>query len=74
MVTSQMVDLKHTLQFHLPILEAIEERDARRAFSLMTDHLLDAQNLALHAREEERAKQFRAHLAGAGHSFSTRRR
>ena len=74
MVTSQMVDLKHTLQFHIPILDAIEQRDAQRAFSLMTDHLIDAQNLALHAREEERAKQFRAHLAGAGRSLAARSR
>ncbi len=71
MVTSQMVDLKHTLQFHLPILEAIEQRNPQRAFSLMTDHLIDAQNLALNAREQERAKQFRAHLAkSGGHSTS----
>jgi GntR family transcriptional repressor for pyruvate dehydrogenase complex len=74
MVTSQMVDLKHTLQFHIPILDAIEQRDAQRAFSLMTDHLIDAQNLALHGREEERAKQFRAHLAGAGRSLAARSR
>ena len=74
MVTSQLVDLKHTLQFHLPILDAIEQRDPQRAFSLMTDHLIDAQNLILHARDEERAKQFRAHLAGAGGNLVTRSR
>jgi GntR family transcriptional regulator, transcriptional repressor for pyruvate dehydrogenase complex len=71
-VTSQMVDLKHTLEFHRPILEAIEQRDPQRAFSLMTDHLIDAQNLILYAREEERAKQFRAHLAGAGSNLPSR--
>jgi GntR family transcriptional regulator, transcriptional repressor for pyruvate dehydrogenase complex len=74
MVTSQMVDLKHTLQFHVPILDAIEQRDAQRAFSLMTDHLIDAQNLALDARDEERARQFRAHLAGAGRNLAARSR
>jgi GntR family transcriptional regulator, transcriptional repressor for pyruvate dehydrogenase complex len=72
MVTSQMVDLKHTLQFHRPILEAIEQRDPQRAFSLMSDHLIDAQNLVLHAREEEHTKQFRAHLAGADGNLSSR--
>jgi GntR family transcriptional repressor for pyruvate dehydrogenase complex len=74
MVTSQMVDLKHTLEFHRPILEAIEKRDSQRASSLMTDHLIDAQNLALHAREDARAKQFRAHLARAGGSVASRLR
>ena len=31
MMTSEMVDLEHTLQFHVPILAAIEQRDSRLA-------------------------------------------
>lgn len=73
MVTSQLVDLQHTLQFHIPILEAIEGRDAQRAFALMTDHLLDAENLVLHSRQQARDKQFREHLA-AGISEVVRRK
>ena len=42
MVTSQLVDLEHTLQFHQPILVAIEQRNPALASHLMTDHLTDA--------------------------------
>jgi DNA-binding FadR family transcriptional regulator len=31
MVTSRMVDLEHTLRFHIPIMEAIEQREPRQA-------------------------------------------
>lgn len=73
MVTSQLVDLQHTLEFHVPILEAIERRDARRAASLMTDHLIDAENLVLHSRQQARDTEFREHLA-AGIGEVARRR
>ena len=56
MVTSQLVDLQHTLQFHVPILEAIEQRNPKQASSLMADHLLDAQQLVLHSRRETTEK------------------
>ena len=62
-VTSQMVDLEHTLHFHKPILLAIEQRDPVLASRLMTDHLTDAYNLLLHSREQESARQLRDHLA-----------
>jgi len=62
-VTSQLVDLEHTLHFHKPILVAIEQRDPALAFRLMTDHLTDACNLLLHSREQESARQLRDHLA-----------
>jgi GntR family transcriptional regulator, transcriptional repressor for pyruvate dehydrogenase complex len=65
MVTSAMVELEHTLQFHLPILDAIERRDAKRAEALMVDHLVDAQELVLHARRETQAQQLLDHLAGS---------
>jgi GntR family transcriptional repressor for pyruvate dehydrogenase complex len=63
MVTSQLVDLEHTLQFHRPIMLAIEQRDPELAARLMTDHLTDARDLLLHNRQEERSRQLRDHLA-----------
>lgn len=65
MVTSQLVDLEHTLHFHQPILTAIEKRNAELAFRLMTDHLTDAGNLLLESRAQAKAKQLRDHLATA---------
>lgn len=55
LVTSQMVELEHTLSFHKPIMLAIEKRDGERAARLMTEHLQDA--TALLAREQARQKQ-----------------
>lgn len=66
MVTSQLVDLQHTLQFHIPILAAIERRESEKAYSLMRDHLIDARNLVLQSQEEARAHNLREHLATAG--------
>lgn len=42
LVTSQLVDLEHTLAFHKPILQAVEHRDGERAARLMAEHLADA--------------------------------
>jgi GntR family transcriptional regulator, transcriptional repressor for pyruvate dehydrogenase complex len=67
MVTSQLVDLEHTLQFHQPILVAIEQRNPELASRLMTDHLTDARDLLLHSRQQETSRQLRDHLA-AGQS------
>ena len=63
MVTSQLVELEHTLQFHQPILAAIEQRDPALASRLMTDHLTDARDLLLHTRQQETSRQLRNHLA-----------
>ena len=63
MVTSQLVDLEHTLQFHQPILVAIEQRDPGLASRLMTDHLTDARDLLLRTRQEETSRQLRNHLS-----------
>lgn len=63
MVTSQLVDLEHTLQFHRPILLAIEKRKPELAARLMTDHLTDARDLLLHNSKEARSRQLRDHLA-----------
>jgi GntR family transcriptional regulator, transcriptional repressor for pyruvate dehydrogenase complex len=73
MVTSQLVDIEHTLEFHRPIMVAIEERNPELAARLMTDHLIDARDLLLHNRQEQTARQLRDHLA-SGPSVQKRTR
>jgi GntR family transcriptional repressor for pyruvate dehydrogenase complex len=63
MVTSQRVDLEHTLQFHRPIMVAIEKRDPELASRLMADHLIDARDVLLHDAQEESTRNLREHLA-----------
>jgi len=62
-VTSQLVDLEHTLQFHRPILVAIEQRNSDLASRLMLDHLTDARDLLLHGRLHESSRKVRDYLA-----------
>jgi GntR family transcriptional regulator, transcriptional repressor for pyruvate dehydrogenase complex len=62
-VTSQMVDLEHTAAFHKPILDAVEKRNPKLASRLMIEHLVDASNLVIQGREQERARILRAHMA-----------
>jgi GntR family transcriptional regulator, transcriptional repressor for pyruvate dehydrogenase complex len=50
LVTSQLVELEHTLAFHKPIMQAIEQRDGEQAAKLMAEHLVDA--AALLTREQ----------------------
>jgi GntR family transcriptional repressor for pyruvate dehydrogenase complex len=66
MVTSQMVDLEHTVAFHKPILAAIEKRDAALASKLMTAHLADASKLMRQIEEEQKEKKLREHIATKG--------
>lgn len=73
MVTSQMVDLEHTLHFHIPIMEAIEQKDSRQATKLMTEHLVDARELILHTHRETQAKQLDDYFSGAPAMKSRRR-
>jgi len=65
MVTSQLVDLEHTVAFHKPILAAIEQRDAALAHKLMTAHLNDASELLALGREQEKARTLRSHMASS---------
>ena len=53
LVTSQLVELEHTLAFHKPILQAIEARDPELAFERMTAHLQDASALLLRSNGEQ---------------------
>jgi GntR family transcriptional repressor for pyruvate dehydrogenase complex len=64
MVTSQMVDLEHTVAFHKPILAAIEQRNPKLASDLMTAHLTDANQLLTLGREQEKARTLREHIVG----------
>jgi GntR family transcriptional repressor for pyruvate dehydrogenase complex len=58
LVTSQLVELEHTLSFHKPIMRAIEQRKGDRAAALMKDHILDATALLMN----EQIKQQEARL------------
>jgi len=69
-VTSQMVDLKHTIAFHKPILRAIERRDPEAAARLMTPHIQDAGNLSHRIRKDVEDKALRKHLKGLAPSQS----
>ena len=55
LVTSQLVELEHTLAFHKPIMRAIEQRDGDQAAALMASHLKDA--TALLIREQTRQQE-----------------
>ena len=61
-VTSQMVDLEHTVAFHKPILRAIERRDPDMASRLMREHIEDASKLSSHGRELARERALKDHL------------
>jgi len=72
LVTSQLVELEHTLSFHKPIMHAIERRDADQAAMLMTDHLKDA--TALLMREQTRQQEAMLHDRIANTQKPVRRR
>jgi len=61
-VTSQMVDLEHTVAFHKPILRAIERRDPDLASQLMREHIEDASKLSSHGKELARERALKDHL------------
>jgi GntR family transcriptional regulator, transcriptional repressor for pyruvate dehydrogenase complex len=62
-MTSQLVDLEHTVAFHKTILRAIEQRDPELASHLMTAHLADASALLARGRQQERERTLRHHMA-----------
>jgi GntR family transcriptional regulator, transcriptional repressor for pyruvate dehydrogenase complex len=62
MVTSQLVELEHTLAFHKPICDAIEQGDAALASRLMKAHLADATRLLRQIQEHDREHLFRDHI------------
>jgi len=64
LVTSQLVELEHTLSFHKPIMVAIEKRDGGRAAKLMTEHLQDATALLTREQARQKQQQLYTHLAG----------
>jgi len=59
LVTSQLVELEHTLSFHKPIMRAIEQRKGDEAAALMKDHILDA--TALLMNEQTKQQEVRLH-------------
>ena len=70
-VTSQVVEVEHTIRFHQPILEAIEQRDSKGAASLMTDHLIDARDLILHNQKKAESLILRKHLLEGRNNYGT---
>lgn len=63
LVTSQMVELEHTLSFHKPIMLAIEKRDGERAAKLMAEHLQDATGLLTREQARQKQQQLYSHVA-----------
>jgi GntR family transcriptional repressor for pyruvate dehydrogenase complex len=59
LVTSQLVELEHTLSFHKPIMHAIEQRNGDEAAILMADHLKDA--IALLINEKTKQQEILLH-------------
>lgn len=53
LVTSQLVELEHTLSFHKPIMHAIEQRKGDQAAALMRDHIRDATALLMNERTKQ---------------------
>ncbi|MGB7135066.1 MAG: FadR/GntR family transcriptional regulator [Acidobacteriaceae bacterium] len=64
LVTSQLVDLEHTLAFHKPIMLAIERRDGERAAKLMAEHLADAAALLVREQAHQHNQVLHSRIAG----------
>ena len=63
LVTSQLVELEHTLSFHKPIMLAIEKRDGEGAAMLMAEHLQDATALLTRQQTRQKQQQLYTHVA-----------
>lgn len=64
LVTSQLVELEHTLAFHKPILRAIEQGEGDKAARLMREHLEDAKSLLLSKTKEKKTLKRSRKTAG----------
>jgi GntR family transcriptional repressor for pyruvate dehydrogenase complex len=62
MLTSQMVELEHTLAFHKPIFMAIKQRDSALAQKLMSEHLNDANRLLEKGRQRQAEHTLQEHF------------
>lgn len=74
LVTSQLVDLKHTLAFHRPIMLAIERRDGDRAAKLMAEHLADAASLVARGEANEHDRLLRRHIIAGRQPIKAKQR
>jgi GntR family transcriptional repressor for pyruvate dehydrogenase complex len=63
MLTSQMVDRDHTLDFHQAIFESIRQRNAGDAERHMRDHLIDARTLLLQAQQAQAKERLRESIS-----------
>ena len=63
LVTSQLVELEHTLSFHKPIMHAIEKRDGDAAAALMMEHLQDATALLLNEQSRHKDHVLQKYVA-----------
>jgi GntR family transcriptional repressor for pyruvate dehydrogenase complex len=73
LVTSQLVDLEHTLAFHKPIMQAIQDRDGERAARLMAEHLTDATALLTREQAHQQERKLQERLALRRRPVSARR-
>jgi GntR family transcriptional repressor for pyruvate dehydrogenase complex len=64
LVTSQLVDVEHTLAFHKPIMQAIERRDGEKAAKLMAEHLADATELLTKEQEHQHQQLLYKRITG----------
>lgn len=63
LVTSQLVELEHTLSFHKPIMRAIEQRKGDEAAELMHAHIQDATALLMNERSKQQERRLHQKVA-----------
>lgn len=73
LVTSQLVDLEHTLAFHKPIMQAIERRDGECAARMMADHLADATNLLIREQAHQHERMLHDRIASERRPIAAKR-
>src|SRR5262249_6103526 len=65
-ITSQLVDLDHTVKLHTRIYAAIRKGDPEEARSRMTEHLMDAKELLRRSHESRRQSKVGDRLSKLG--------